>query len=110
MNLHNKPNYSQHSHREKLNKENTVTIYFFSPFGCTVHRDVIQSFISPTNVQLICFEILKFTLKYTINAPTCFGFNKFIIREHAVCASIKLRFWCQLIYFVIKLFGHVATY
>jgi len=27
MNLHNKPNYSQHSHKEKLNKENTVTIY-----------------------------------------------------------------------------------
>jgi len=36
-----------------------------------VHSDVIQSFISPINAQLICFKILKFTLKYTINAPTC---------------------------------------
>jgi hypothetical protein len=33
-----------------------------------MHFDVIQSFISPTNAQLICFKILKFTLKYTINA------------------------------------------
>ena len=44
--------------------------------SCTVHSDVIQSFISPTNAQPICFKILKFTLKYTINAPTCFGLTK----------------------------------
>jgi hypothetical protein len=36
-----------------------------------LHSYVIQSFISPTNAQLICFKILKFTLKYTINAVTC---------------------------------------
>jgi len=36
----------------------------------------IQSSISPTNAQLICFKILTFTLKYTINAPTCFGLTK----------------------------------
>jgi hypothetical protein len=41
-----------------------------------MHSDVIQSFISLTNAQLICFKILKFTLKYTINAPTCFGLTK----------------------------------
>jgi hypothetical protein len=41
-----------------------------------VHFDVIQSFISPTNAQSFCFKILKFTLKYTINAPTCFGLTK----------------------------------
>jgi len=36
----------------------------------------IQSFISPTNAQLICVKILKFTLKYTINAPTCSDLTK----------------------------------
>jgi len=41
-----------------------------------VQFDVIQSFISLTNAQLICFKILKFTVKYTINAPTCFGLTK----------------------------------
>jgi len=38
-----------------------------------VHSDVIHSFISPTNAKPICFKILKFTLKYIINAATCFG-------------------------------------
>jgi hypothetical protein len=28
----------------------------------------IQYFISPTNAQPVCFKILKFTLKYKINA------------------------------------------
>jgi hypothetical protein len=42
----------------------------------TMHSDVIQSFINPTNAQLICYKILKFTLKYTTNAPTCFGLTK----------------------------------
>ena len=28
----------------------------------------------------------------------------------AVCASLKLQYWCRLIYFVIKLFDHVAAY
>jgi hypothetical protein len=41
--------------------------------SCTVHFDVIKSFICPTNAHLNCFKILKFTLKITINAPTCFG-------------------------------------
>jgi hypothetical protein len=39
-------------------------------------KNSIQSFISPTNGQLFCFKILKFTLKYTINAPTCFILTK----------------------------------
>jgi hypothetical protein len=43
--------------------------------SCTVHFDVIQSFISPTNAQQICFKTLKFTLQYITNAPTCFGFD-----------------------------------
>jgi hypothetical protein len=36
----------------------------------------IQAFISPTNAQLTCIKILKFALKYTINAPTSFGLTK----------------------------------
>ena len=35
-----------------------------------------QSFIISTNAHLICFKALKFTLKYTTNAPTCFGLTK----------------------------------
>jgi len=37
---------------------------------------LIHSFISATNKQLICFKILKFTLKYMTNAPACFGLTK----------------------------------
>ena len=33
-------------------------------------------FIRPTIAQLNCFKIFKFTLKFTINAPTCFGLTK----------------------------------
>jgi hypothetical protein len=44
--------------------------------SCTVHLDVIKSLIRPTNAQLNCFKILKFTLKFTINAPTCLGSTK----------------------------------
>ena len=54
--------------------------------------------------------MLKFTLKITINAPTCFDFTKTIIREPTVCASLKLQYWRQLKYFVIELFGRVAAY
>jgi len=38
-----------------------------------------------------------------------FRFNKNIIREPTVCASLKLRYWRQLKYFVIELFGRVAA-
>jgi hypothetical protein len=37
-----------------------------------------------------------------------FRFNKTIIREPTVCASLKLQHWRQLKYFVIELFGGVA--
>jgi hypothetical protein len=37
---------------------------------------MIESFIRATNARLHCFKILKFTLNYTINAPTCFGLTK----------------------------------
>jgi len=39
-----------------------------------------------------------------------FRFNKSIIREPTVCASLKLQYWRQLKYFVIELFGRVASY
>jgi len=39
-----------------------------------------------------------------------FWFNKTIIKEPMVCASLKLKYWCHLKYFVIELFGRVAAY
>jgi len=39
-----------------------------------------------------------------------FWFDKTIFREPTVCASLKLQYWRQLKYFVIELFGRVATY
>jgi len=74
-----------------------------------VHLDVIRSFIRPTNAQLNCFnplnaelnptchlpallrahhilyvsrirvKTLKFTLRFTINAPRCFGLTMILI-------------------------------
>jgi len=38
-----------------------------------------------------------------------FRFNKNIIREPTVCASLKLQYWRQLKYFVIELFGRAAA-
>ena len=70
-----------------------------------MHSDVIQPSISPTNSQPICFKILKFTLKYTINAPTCFGLTK--------PSSGRLQSLLRYSYnidVVIKLFGRVAAY
>ena len=39
-----------------------------------------------------------------------FRFKNTIFREPKVCASLKLQYWRQLKYFVIELFGRVATY
>ena len=39
-----------------------------------------------------------------------FRFNKTIIREPTLCASLKLQYWRQLKYFVIEQFGLVAAY
>jgi len=39
-----------------------------------------------------------------------FWFDETIIREPVVCALLKSQHWCQLKYFVIKVFGHVAAY
>ena len=35
-----------------------------------------NAFIRPTNEQLNFFKILKFTFRFTINPPTCFGLTK----------------------------------
>ena len=50
-----------------------VHIHFHS---CSMHFDVIKSFICPTNAQLNCFKMLKLTVRFVINAPTCFGLKK----------------------------------
>jgi len=47
--------------------------YFFSQLYRAFW--LFQSFITPTNAQLICFKTLQFTLKYITIAPTCFGFD-----------------------------------
>ena len=39
-------------------------------------KEIIKSFICPTNAHLNCIKTLKFTLKITINAPTYFGLTK----------------------------------
>jgi hypothetical protein len=39
-----------------------------------------------------------------------FRFNKPIIKDPMVCASLKLLYGHQLKYFVIELFGRVAAY
>ena len=56
----------------------TAIIYFFH--SCTVHFDVIKSFICPTNAQLNCFKMLKFTIRFAINAPTWFGLTRLSCR------------------------------
>ena len=41
-----------------------------------------KSFICPINVQLNCFKMLKFTLRFTINAHTCFGLTLRLLMSH----------------------------
>ena len=67
-----------------------TTFYFHS---CTVQFDVIKSFIRPTNAQLNCFKMIKFTLRFTVNARTCLGLTKPSSRS---CASLELQYWLQL--------------
>jgi hypothetical protein len=38
-----------------------------------------------------------------------FWFNKTVIRELTVCASLKLQYWRRLKCFIIELFGRVAA-
>jgi len=62
--------------KKKWSKENKWRHLFIYFYNCTVHFDVIKSLICPTNAHLNSFKMLKFTLKFTINAPTCFGLTK----------------------------------
>jgi hypothetical protein len=55
---------------------NAHGLFEYNFHTCSVHLDVIKSFIRPNNAKLNCFKILKFTLRFTINAPTCFGLIK----------------------------------
>jgi hypothetical protein len=91
-----------------ISKKGNVLPYNFH--SCTMHFDVLKSFICPTNTQLNCFKTLKFTLRFYNKCSYIFRFNQTIIREPTVCASPKLQCWRQLKYFVIELFGHVAAY
>jgi len=43
----------------------------------TVKKNYLnKSFLRPTNAQLNCSKTLKFTLEFTIYAPTYFGLTK----------------------------------
>jgi len=55
---------------------NLVKFSNFFFHSCTAHFDVIKSFICPTNTQFSYFKMLKFTLRFIINTPTCFGLTK----------------------------------
>jgi hypothetical protein len=83
-----------------------VSSISFCSFSYFNINKIIKSFIRPANAQLNCFKILNIYNKCSY----IFRFNKTIIREPTVCASLKLQHWCQLIYFVIELFGGVAAY
>ena len=52
------------------------SVYVCSYVLLTNKRERLKSFICPTNAQLNCFKMLKFTLRFTINASTCFGLTK----------------------------------
>jgi hypothetical protein len=73
------------------------------------NTQIIHSFISPTNAQLICFKILKFTLKYTINAATYFGLTKpssGSLPEKKTQASVQFR----LLKFSVLIFSLLASF
>jgi hypothetical protein len=74
---------------------------FFYSF--TVHSDVIPSFISPTNAQLICFQILKFTLQFTINAFfVYFNVNFNILKQIHFALFVLKKGWIIMLDFVSK--------
>jgi len=50
-----------------------LTHFFFH--SCTVHFDVIKSFICPTNAHLNCFKILKIYIKIYNKCSYMFRFN-----------------------------------
>jgi hypothetical protein len=67
-----------------------------------MHLDVIKPFISPNNTQLHCFKVLKFTLKFTINADDNNGLVKpkhvgALIVNFNVNFNILKRFNCALV-------------
>jgi len=86
---------------------NSISLCSFPYFNI---NKIIKSFIRPANAQLNCFKILNIYIKIYNKSSYMFRFNKTIIREPTVRASLKLQHWCQLIYFVIELFGGVAAY
>jgi hypothetical protein len=71
---------------------------------------VTKAFICPTNIHVNWFRNVKICIKNYNKCSYMFRFNKTIIREPTVCASLKLQYWRQLKYFVIELFARVATF
>jgi len=44
---------------------NCICIFPHYFHSCTMHLDTIKSFVYPTDAQLDCSKMLKFTLKFT---------------------------------------------
>jgi hypothetical protein len=86
------------------------SVQLFVQFFYTVK--LYKLFICPTNTQFNYIKILKFTLRFTINAPTCFGLNKHNQGAYSLCfakvtilASVKI-----LRYRTVRLCGRILTF
>jgi hypothetical protein len=64
-------------------------LYYFH--SCTVHFGTVESFIYPTDAQLVCSKkMLKFTLKFTWEVLLhVWGFHNYN-QGATVCALLKL--------------------
>jgi len=81
------PHDSVKSLKTILQEPKNFTIFFHS---CNLHLDTIESFIYPTDAQLDCYKMLKFTLKFTWEV---FRHVSVFHNHHqgaTVCALLKL--------------------
>jgi hypothetical protein len=64
-----------------------------------VHLDTIESFNYPTDAQLDCFKMLKFTW----GAPTCFSFSQPSSGSYYMCFAKVIIINDQLKYVVYRI-------
>jgi hypothetical protein len=70
--------------RPKISHTYLESLFFsFNFHSCTVHLDVIKSFIRPTNAQVNCFIILKFTfiVNFNVNFNILKQFNRVLVER-----------------------------
>ena len=76
--------------------------FFFH--SCTVHIDIIESFIYPTDAQLDCSKNVKIYIKiYMRGAPTCFGFPQPSSGSYYMCFAKVISINNQLKYVVYRI-------